>query len=79
MGGWALLGGLLSLLSGAPPDPIDTQREESRDLTKTPAVREGATGFAVEGDGFYVWDEDQREAEDWAIELAGPAFPSRRA
>jgi hypothetical protein len=33
------------------------------------------SGFGIEGGGFYVWDEDRREAEDWAIELAGPAFP----
>ena len=78
MGGWALLGGLLSLLSGALPDPSDMQRDE-RDATETPAAEESATGFAVEGDGFYVWDEDQGEAERWAIELAGPAFPSRRS
>ena len=79
MGGWALLGGLLSLLSGALPEPSDMQRDEVRDATETPAAEESATGFAVEGDGFYVWDEDRHQAEDWAIELAGPAFPSRRS
>ena len=79
MGGWALLGGLISLLSSSLPDPIDSLRDEPRDVTETPAADEGATGYGIEGDGFYVWDEDQREAEDWAIELAGPAFPTRRS
>jgi hypothetical protein len=75
MSGWALLGGLLSLLSGPLPDPFDAQR----DVTETPAAEEGATGYSIDGDGFYVWDEDQREAESWAVELAGPAVPKRSA
>ena len=40
-------------------------------------VHAAPSGFGIEGDGFYVWDEDRREAEDWAIELTGPAFPKR--
>jgi len=77
MGGWALLGGVLSLLSSSLPDPIDPLGDEPRDASEIPAAEEGSTGYGIEGDGFYVWDEDQREAEDWAIELAGPAFPKR--
>ena len=72
--GWALLGGLLSLLAGAPIADAEVESEGTRVLqlveTETP-------GAGIEGDGFYVWDEDARSAESWAIELAGPAFPPR--
>ena len=30
-------------------------------------------GFAQEGPGFYVWDEDEREVLAWARELGGDA------
>jgi hypothetical protein len=62
------------------PDATDPQREETREAAAaTVAEATSTTGFGIEGDGFYVWDEDRREAEDWAIELAGPAFPPRRS
>lgn len=76
LAGWALLGGVLSLLTGTLPDAIDPQREEAREGPVTESAT--PTGYGIEGDGFYVWDEDRREAEEWAIELAGPAFPKRR-
>ncbi len=79
LAGWALLGGVLSLLTSTVPDAIDPQREEGREATESRASEASASaGFGIEGDGFYVWDEDRRDAEGWAIELAGPAFPSRR-
>ena len=78
LAGWALLGGVLSLLTGTLPDAIDPRREETREATGAPASEARTpAGFSIEGDGFYVWDEDRREAEVWAIELAGPAFPKR--
>ncbi len=37
-----------------------------------PLQRVGA-GFAVAGPGFFVFDEDPREAESWGRELSGTA------
>jgi hypothetical protein len=79
LAGWALLGGVLSLLTSTLPDAIDPRREEARESTAAPAAGTRPAGFGIEGDGFYVWDEDRREAEEWATELAGPAFPPRRS
>jgi len=71
---WPILGALLSLVTGSLPDPTASALDgaEERD-----PVHAAPSGFDIEGDGFYVWDEDRREVEDWAIELAGPAFPRR--
>jgi hypothetical protein len=80
LAGWALLGGVLSLLTGTLPDAIDPKREEARDSSGAPVAEVTTpTGFGIEGDGFFVWYEDRREAEEWATELAGPAFPPRRS
>lgn len=59
MKAWAVLGAFLSLGAGGQP-PTD------------PATRrpENPAGYSVEGGDFYVWEEDQKEAERWAIELA---------
>jgi hypothetical protein len=78
-GGWALLGGVLGLFSGTLPDAVESRRENAREATASNAAAPASRGYGIDGDGFYVWDEDRREAEDWAIELAGPAFPSRRS
>ena len=73
---WPVLGTLLSLVTGGVPDaPANVEPSDDAEYEE-PAPRE--TGFGIEGDGFYVWDEDRREVEDWAIELAGPAFPHAR-
>jgi hypothetical protein len=78
LAGWTLLGGVLSLLTGTLPDAIDPQREEARESNRAPVARVTTpTGYGIEGDGFYVWYEDRREAEEWATELAGPAFPKQ--
>lgn len=69
---WPVLGILLSLVTGSLPDATPSELDEERD-----PVHAAPSGFGIEGDGFYVWDEDRREAQDWAIELTGPAFPRR--
>jgi len=71
---WPVLGTLLSLVTGALPDTIPGGLEEA---DRDEPVHAAPSGFRIEGDGFYVWDEDRREAEGWATELAGPAFPRR--
>ena len=38
--------------------------------------RRGA-GFALEGPGYYLWDEDPREVLRAAAELRGGSLPSR--
>jgi hypothetical protein len=75
--GWALLGGLLSLLAGAPLADAEMEAEEVEAAPLLRVVETEASGAGIEGDGFYVWDEDARSAESWAIELAGPAVPPR--
>ena len=71
---WPILGTLLSLVSGPLPDlaPADLEGPD-----RDEPVHAASRGLAIEGDGFYIWDDDRREAENWAIELAGPAFPRR--
>ena len=49
-------------------DPIETER----DFPET-------SGGAVRGSDFYVWDEDVREAEEWALTLAQSGEPARSA
>lgn len=65
----ALLGFLLgpaALAVDSPDDAVEAERASS--------------GFAVRGAGFYVWDEDAREALAWAEELgADPAEPAEGA
>jgi hypothetical protein len=56
MKAWAVIGALMSFLAAAPADERERPREPA--------------GHAVEGQAFYVWDEDREEAEDWARELA---------
>jgi len=65
---WAVIGTLVSLLLGPPPT-VDRSDEPE------PMPRGGGSvarplGFRVEAGSFYVWDEDRREAERWAVELA---------
>lgn len=54
-------------------------------LAGAPAIGDAGTGppsqpagYAVDGDAFYVWDEDRDEAERWAAELAR-ARPAERS
>src|SRR5262245_46796158 len=49
-------------------EPIETERE----FPKT-------SGRAVGGMDFYVWDEDARAAEEWALALAQAGEPARSA
>lgn len=54
-----------------------TQRPKTRRLR----VRREGNGFAVEGRGFYVWDEDPEEVLKAARELLSgghPRVPPRR-
>jgi hypothetical protein len=56
----------------------DASEESSRSgPEENEPVHAAPSGFGIEADGCYVWDEDRREAEEWAIELTGPAFPKR--
>jgi len=71
---WPVLGALLSLVTGSLPDTVAGELEEAG---HNEPDRAAASGFRIEADGFCVWDEDRRAAEDWAIELAGRTFPRR--
>ena len=71
---WPVLGTLLSLVTGSLPDATPSDPDEAEE---NEPVHAAPSGFGIEADGCYVWDEDRREAEDWAIELTGPAFPKR--
>jgi hypothetical protein len=66
MKGWATIGAFLSLLAGGQP-PMDPAAPRS----------ERPAGYSIEGGDFYVWEEDQEEAERWAIELARSRPPVR--
>jgi hypothetical protein len=68
---WPFVGALLSLVTGMPTDPVDVAPPGHVEL---PAAERGRS---IEGDGFVVWDEDARAAEDWAVELRGPVYPPR--
>jgi hypothetical protein len=71
---WPVLGTLLSLVTGSLPDTVPGELEEA---DRDEPVHAGPSGFRIEGNDFYVRDEDRREAEGWATELTGPAFPRR--
>lgn len=71
---WPALGTLLSLVTGSLPNTVPSEIEETE---RNEPVHAARCGYGIEGDGFYVWDEDRHEAEAWANELAGPAFPRR--
>ncbi len=71
---WPVPGTLLSLVSGSLPDATPNDLD---DVDENEIVHVAPSGFGIEGDGYYVWDEDRREAEDWATLLASPAFPKR--
>jgi hypothetical protein len=62
---WAVIGALMSVLAAAPSEPrAENERPE-------PGERgSGRVGHSIVGASFYVWDEDRREAEGWALELA---------
>jgi len=66
MKAWAALGAFLSLVVGGQPPPDSATRRP-----------ENPAGYSVEGGDFYVWEEDQKEAERWAIELARSRPPVR--
>jgi hypothetical protein len=64
--------GLAASLAGLAPGaaisddaPAETERERA-------ASRIESTGFAASGPGFYVWEEDPRQARRWAEELERP-------
>jgi len=65
MKAWAVIGALMSLLASAPSE-ADAEREMREDGER----RREPAGYSIEGASFYVWDEDRREAEAWALELA---------
>ena len=58
---------MLGLMIGPAPadaEPGSPESAEAEGLSPDKAV-----GHAVRGARFHVWDEDAREAEDWALEL----------
>jgi hypothetical protein len=69
---WPWIGGLLALFGGA---TIETPSAPPPERTERAAERE--IGCGIEGDGFYVWDEDPDVAEGWVAELLGPPYPRR--
>jgi hypothetical protein len=52
-------------------------RDRQRELQQEPTASM-PSGQIVMGPGFYVWDENPREAREWGIELAN-AWLSRSA
>lgn len=64
---------LFGILIGPAPVPMDpamdpAETEPSELGIEQPAPRK-QSGHSVQGPHFYVWDEDSREAADWAVEL----------
>src|SRR5262245_53701159 len=74
---WSWLGAVvIGLLLGPGPvtadpdddDPVETERHWPR-----------TTGRALQGVNFYVWDEDPRVVEEWALALAYSPGEQRRS
>jgi hypothetical protein len=61
---------LLGLLIGPAPAAVEAEAGEP---SETERLFPGTVGHAVRGPGFYVWEEDARDAEEWAHELGGAA------
>jgi hypothetical protein len=66
---------ILGLLVGPAPATAEVSDVESAEAEEPSSER--PSGHVVCGLDFYVWDEDPREAKDWAVELAQP-FGERR-
>jgi hypothetical protein len=65
---WSWLGVVvMGFLIG--PDPIAAEPDDAEAI-ETERGSPKTSGHAVGGIGFYVWDEDARTAEDWALTLA---------
>lgn len=61
---------MLAFMIGPAQFPVEPAAAEPRDAERPRAVRTRWTGGrAVRGPGFYVWEEDAREAAGWALEL----------
>jgi len=62
---WAVIGALMSVLATAPPEAgAEPEHAEGGERPGEPS------GYSIAGPAFYVWDEDRREAEAWALDLA---------
>lgn len=69
-GGAWLRAVILGTVIGPSPvgaDPIDPLDWEPAELEEPTSGKQ--SGHAVQGTNFHVWDEDSREATDWAVEL----------
>jgi hypothetical protein len=71
---WAAVAGFVSLLTGMPLSDAATAELDGRGREEAASP---SSGHRVEGELYYVWDEDSREAERWAAELAATK-PLRR-
>jgi hypothetical protein len=58
---------LLGLVIGPAPAAVEPGAAKPLEAERLAAGK--TAGHAVPGSGFYVWDEDAREAEEWALEL----------
>ena len=63
----SVVASLASFSAGAATtDEVPAEGERGRG----PTPRLEATGYAVSGPSFYVWEEDSRQGREWAAELA---------
>lgn len=58
---------LLGLVIGPAPAGVEAGAAEPLEAERPSAGK--AAGHTIRGPGFYVWEEDAREAEEWALEL----------
>lgn len=70
---WSVIAAVISLVAGAPARAV----EESNPGTPQQERSGDATGYRIQTDEFYIWDEDRETAEQWSEELA--ASGSRRS
>jgi hypothetical protein len=63
----ALAASLLGAVAGA---GIAEESPGERMRGRSPARHHEPAGYAARGPSFYVWEEDAREADRWAAELA---------
>lgn len=59
---------LLGFLFGPVPMAGEPVEVDGLEAEAAPAARR-SSGYVAQGSGFYVWDEDSREAADWAVAL----------
>ena len=66
----ALIGVVASLASFATSAATNDDVPGERERGRTAPQREETTGYAEWGPSFYVWEEDSRQGQQWAAELA---------